>query len=319
MERVVDVSGVPVLLCAEDRRRARALERLLSGSPPSRSSPEVSIHYRADGPKLPDRAPDVNDSQIRLWFDGMELVAQSRLGLTASVSGGEVWVGGATLDIVAGLDNMFLCLLTHALFPRGLYALHAGAIALGGRAVLVLGASGMGKSTVAFTALESGWSVLSDDIVVLRPGDQDELEVAGLAQPMAVPGELLESLEASERETLLGKPLPGDARARSLVAEFTPEPGWWPVAGSLIVAHGDQPLGRLTRIGSPVALGALLQSFAGAINPSLLPGFFTVAAEVARRPGHRLAQGRDPSQRLLATRELLRELGDLAVRSTQAA
>lgn len=51
--------------------------------------------------------------------------------------------------------------------------IHATAIALGGRAVLLLGDPGSGKSDLALRLIEAGWILVADDRVVLeRRGDR---------------------------------------------------------------------------------------------------------------------------------------------------
>lgn len=52
-----------------------------------------------------------------------------------------------------------------ALAARGVYALHASAIASAAGAVLLLGRSGSGKSTLARVAADYGWRALADDVV----------------------------------------------------------------------------------------------------------------------------------------------------------
>lgn len=48
------------------------------------------------------------------------------------------------------------------------FPVHASAVMKGGRALLLAGASGVGKSTLAWTAYRAGWDLLSDDIVYVQ-------------------------------------------------------------------------------------------------------------------------------------------------------
>jgi hypothetical protein len=69
--------------------------------------------------------------------------------------------------------------LPRVLFLRGAVVLHASALrAPDGRAVAFLGASGSGKSTLAASLLAAGWSLLTDDALVIQ---------SGRAGPSAVP------------------------------------------------------------------------------------------------------------------------------------
>ena len=63
--------------------------------------------------------------------------------------------------------------LPFAAVVRGLEVLHAGAVVIGGRALLLLGASGAGKTTLALALTRLGAGFLADDAVALeRSGDR---------------------------------------------------------------------------------------------------------------------------------------------------
>jgi hypothetical protein len=63
--------------------------------------------------------------------------------------------------------------LPFAAAVRGLEVLHAGAVVIGGRALLLLGASGAGKTTLALALTRLGAGFLADDAVALeRSGER---------------------------------------------------------------------------------------------------------------------------------------------------
>jgi hypothetical protein len=63
--------------------------------------------------------------------------------------------------------------LPFAAAVRGLEVLHAGAVVIGGRALLLLGASGAGKTTLALALRQLGAGFLADDAVALeRSGER---------------------------------------------------------------------------------------------------------------------------------------------------
>lgn len=73
-------------------------------------------------------------------------------------------------------DPAWLDVLVRRVLPRvairyGAVALHAAAAAMDGRTLLLLGASGAGKSTTSAALGAAGWDVLSDDISILWDGD----------------------------------------------------------------------------------------------------------------------------------------------------
>jgi hypothetical protein len=74
-------------------------------------------------------------------------------------------------DIPARLLRAFILgpALSVMLHQRGLLVLHASAVAVNGKAVLFLGWSGWGKSTIAAAMHAKGHAILADDVVAIRP------------------------------------------------------------------------------------------------------------------------------------------------------
>jgi hypothetical protein len=63
--------------------------------------------------------------------------------------------------------GLFLMAFLLLFAGSGRYALHASAVAIGGHGVLLAGASGSGKTTVACALIRAGWDYLSDDAILL--------------------------------------------------------------------------------------------------------------------------------------------------------
>lgn len=80
-----------------------------------------------------------------------------------------------------------LPLLVEALRGHGLAALHAAALSEGGRGVLLPGASGTGKSTLALALLRGGFALLSDDAPFARR-DAAGISLRAFAEPVNVTG-----------------------------------------------------------------------------------------------------------------------------------
>jgi hypothetical protein len=59
--------------------------------------------------------------------------------------------------------------LSYALVKRGLEPLHATAVVVNGEAAVLLGHSGLGKSSLAACFLAAGHRLLTDDLLILRP------------------------------------------------------------------------------------------------------------------------------------------------------
>lgn len=122
---------------------------------------------------------------------------------------------------------------TVLLMARGHHVLHATAYEVGGRAVALVGASGMGKSTAGVLACRAGARLVSDDVLRVAPapgGDgwvcwpgTTESRLRPAAAGLALPGDGADGWRARSRSTADGRSAvtpggrPGDGS--------TPEPG----------------------------------------------------------------------------------------------
>jgi hypothetical protein len=140
----------------------------------------------------------------------------------------------ATLRLARGDDsrrawavmNLAIAAIAWRLVGRGGGALHAAAILVDGRAFVLVGAEGTGKTTFAAGAAQAGLPVLSDDIVLVDRGRG-----------------VLEALGAPVRDRAF--PHPG--------------PGRWPVAAILLPRHGaPAQIAPATRLAASAAVAANL-------------------------------------------------------------
>jgi hypothetical protein len=72
--------------------------------------------------------------------------------------------------------------LSFALVKQGLEPLHATAIVVEGGAIVFLGDSGFGKSTLAACFLRMGYRLLTDDLLILKPASANILAYPGPAR-----------------------------------------------------------------------------------------------------------------------------------------
>lgn len=154
----------------------------------SAEAADVTIDFRADLPPEVDAAAARTTGE-RGWMSMGRGAGGSHIHRCASDGGARAWSmevapGGGRLEVrwTAGteLGDVIAFVLTRglaaSLAARGVALLHACVLAPAGRAVLVLGSSGAGKSTVAGAALARGWPVLADDIAALT-GDGGRIGV----------------------------------------------------------------------------------------------------------------------------------------------
>ncbi len=126
-------------------------DRVLRREPTARELPadlQVAWVRGGDGVRF-----DLTDgNQFFLSSDGTRIWARSRDARSAADALG--YVGGPILGYVLRL--------------RGVLALHASGVSLGGRAVAFVGPSGAGKSTFAATFDAAGDAVIADDVFAFR-------------------------------------------------------------------------------------------------------------------------------------------------------
>jgi HprK-related kinase B len=106
---------------------------------------------------------------------------------------------------------------------RGYVLFHGAAVARAGRAMLIVGPSGVGKSSTALRMLERGCEFLADDNVLARASDEGVRIVGGPRWPRVFPDTLLRQprlatlLEPAERAALLASSVAPAWRKRRVI------------------------------------------------------------------------------------------------------
>lgn len=257
---------------------------LLSPFPLPRLHPGTGYHGQIVFRQSPDEPPpeptadrrtvrflDGTTTQVSAGPDGADLVVRLSGVGTFVVRPHEVVLhrepGASDDDVEHFLVNAVLSNLAGL---RGELCPHAAAVARDGRALVVAGPSGSGKSHLAARLVADGWSLLADDHVVIRPDDGrwlaypgartvrvEGLEVKG-AWPNRGKGEAVvaASAEPAAVETLVLLTERGpEAEAANLTSLLAVQGGWrWtdePTRRSLMDAAArllsDVQVRRLTR------------------------------------------------------------------------
>ncbi len=117
---------------------------------------------------------------------------------------------------------------------RGGMPFHGCAVELGGRAVLIVGASGAGKSSLTAGLIGLGLRFVADDLAAVRVDPGEQVQLFRGRPAMRQHPDTAASLDAAVRV-----PIPGDPRGKWLVRPRarTPEPAL-PLAGMLVLADG---------------------------------------------------------------------------------
>jgi hypothetical protein len=193
------------------------------------------------------------------------------------------------------LYQPFSNLLALWLADRAAPAVHAGAVGRHGRAVMVAGRSGAGKSTVSLSCLLAGFDFLGDDFVVLAPGDAAAFSVHGVYSTAHLDGEHLKRFPGLGA---VAKRAPGEGKAVIRLDRAFPTRLSRVAAVQAIVLPRFVP-GSRTRLhgaSKSVALMAMAGSSLFA-RPAATPAAFHALAALADAvPAYWLEMGSDVSE-----------------------
>jgi hypothetical protein len=302
------VAGVAVRLEASSPAELLELRDALALAPCTDDPPAFVLRLATGGLPQPRRRPDRAVQHVRYWDEGDDrdavLVAPGP-GRTARVSAGcgvlDPGDGGVT-----GIHALLLPVLA-LLFAQQAACLVHGATFLHPRlgAVLALGGSGRGKSTLVAAALEKGLPVLTDDLMVLRLCGGAAV-VSGVPQPLALPGD-------QAHLSVVGAPMPNDPRGRREASAVALAAGTHRVGAVLVVEHSDRQDGHLRPAQGSDVLRALLTSTLEGLTPGQARNVFPYAATVARLPAWHLGHAADPAERIPAAQRRLEEIGSTNV------
>lgn len=204
----IDVAGVAVgVTASDDRYAACATDRL--GAVAARDEAEIEVTISAVAPPAP---ADAESQEMENWT-AHELDGVLWIGLHdawARFEPGVLDIGGP-LDSprdVDVLDDLLQFAIAVGVARPDRLMVHAAVLARGDDALLVVGRSGRGKSTLAAAALLGGWELLGDDLAVI---DTTTFAVQAVRRPPMVP------LEIADRHGLAGDRVGEEPRGRRRV------------------------------------------------------------------------------------------------------
>jgi hypothetical protein len=193
-------------------------------------------------------------------------------------------------------QGIFITLYQH-LRRRGLHLIHASAIGQDGRAALIAGHSGAGKTTTMLTCVTAGFQFLGDDTTLVQRGPAGDIDVIALLSTLDVTDktaawfpELTPFLSpvrshTGKRQIILSEAYPKSVTARSRV--------------SVILAPEitDQPQSRLAPANKASLLSDLLFYSIDLQDVSLARQHLEFLAQAVEQiPVYRLLLGRDRQQ-----------------------
>jgi hypothetical protein len=271
---IVDLAGTATACSAQPGAHAEAMAGLLADAPRHTGPAHASIHFGPADVDAPSGRPTLLQPPASWWLDGAR--ATMTIGpVTCTFTGLAVRIGavGDHRTLRTAFRAAYPAAVAHVLAPAGLLVVHAAAIGRAGRALVLLGRSGRGKSSVSYAAGRSGWDVLADDLCALRPpGPGRPVAVHGIPRPLAVP-----------RPLVAGDPGPalaGDPRARVEV-DVALDARWCDVAGVVEVRHGP-PEGAWAWIGAIDVAHQLVEASVHAPTAAHRATAFTTAIAACR-------------------------------------
>jgi len=210
----------------------------------------------------------------------------------ADAARGEAWAR-VSRALVADVDHFRYGIVEAMIFfllsDRDRQPFHCAAVARGGTVVLLSGPPGVGKSTLAYSALRRGLTVMAEDMVWVQ--QRPRCQIWGLTAVIQLPESARRDFpDLADAPTLLAN------GARKLVVEVAPAARpRTPVAGRAVVcvlARGETAP-RLEWIASAAVADALRAALQPGFDlfPSTIPA---VVKAFARRGGWRLWLGTDP-------------------------
>lgn len=310
MSVCISLGTVAIGLHADDAELRSPMDALFAGCTPCDAHPEITVRGQRAPVEVPDRDPDVADLELRAWLDREGVTIQHRSGASARRVDDEVSVGGYcdSTDPTRAFRVTSQLPLIDALRVHGHHVIHAATVELHGRALVVLGDSGAGKSTFCYAAAVHGWRVLADDLTVVaaasRPDAPATVAVTGFPKPLHVP------LDAIGAPPPGARPMPDDARARWRLPTSWSSGSSTQFGVAALVLLEHSPGGSTSRIvePGPTTLRVVLQAYPAIAVAGSIREFLPVAGELTRQPIFAYGHAREAGERVAAVGEFLESL-----------
>ena len=300
-----DLHGITLLCESPDLEITRHWEQSFSSLRPSTLSADIAfrLHRVHNLPVAPAAEPlfmqgdllavaRISPASVAIHFPRF---GQLRVDLAAATVTGELL--DAALETYGVLEDVVAMGLTALLRRRGMFLIHAFAAAYDGRAVLLVGDIGSGKTTSGISLLRAGWRLISNDSPLLaRVNPVEALAYPGLLS--AYPDTLRRFPELAPMADNAPPQNRGNGRRKMTFAAESIYPNPWiataPV-GAIVFPHvAHRPTHEVQRLGEAEALRRLLPNAIDRWDTEYIPQHLQLLrALAASAPAYQLALGED--------------------------
>jgi hypothetical protein len=295
----VVIAGRRIGFRATDARLNRSLLGALAHHPRTTGAAELTVHAwcRAPAPRLGLPSPARRFDPAGAWRLGAERAPD----YVTFVHENEAFVYAAGDVPVDRYATPLRSTLLWWFARHGLQGLHAAAVALDGRGVLLAGHGGAGKSTTALRCLDSGLDLLGDDITLVDPtGPVLHSLYSSVKAEGASSRGMAAATEPDGRQRTVSWLAPGDSDRLPATATL---------AALVVVARADREDSCLEPLGAGEALRMVAPNTMRVLSTAIgtQAAMFSACADLVRRvPCHRLMLGHDPAGVARAVRAVLR-------------
>jgi hypothetical protein len=272
--------------------------------PATTAKPDLIIELTLAGqvPPPPADAPDFKQGELLAYYlAGPAVIAhfprygQLRLDLAGGTTTGALTL--AALETYGVFEDLLAVGLSPHLRRRAMFLLHAFAAApsAAGRAVLLVGDIGAGKTTTGLALLHAGWKLLSNDSPILAaPPGAGPAQSGSAIRVLAYPGLLSAYPDTLRRFPELNhlNTRPAE-RQKTLFAAETIYPGVWidsVAAGAIVFPSIEpRPTHALERLPAPEALQLILPHAIEQWDQAMIPAHLALLTQLVQAaPAYRL-------------------------------
>jgi HprK-related kinase B len=158
------------------------------------SAPAGTVHAVVGDARLPEarlRSWDGRDKDSFADLPDGRVIRKDRTGVVITASGRDWTITGDLHRNFSQLLNLIAAVYGISLIDRGGAMVHASAVVRDGKALAVIGQSGMGKSSLCVRLLEHGFDFLTNDRLLLEPSNAGTTALGLPKLPRVNPGTLV--------------------------------------------------------------------------------------------------------------------------------